>query len=229
MNLALAIVPPTFLSPYGPRGALVPLPKRMRLLHPAACTSLDGAHDWLVLTDCFRSLASSLAARAAKRGVQKPGWSAHNFGLAIDVDVRRTLKRMRAEAGGGAFFKATLDKEMESRGWYCYRADHKLDAPESWHMSWSARGPGSAAVEDVIQRYYGEYLALDKKQVQRTLAALGLYRGEFDGKHGPQTKAAVAAFQRTWSLAPDGVAGPETQRLLAVAEAHTRVRVPVSS
>ena len=48
------------------------------------------------------------------------------------------------------------------------------------------------------------------KQVQAALKNAGFYKGEVDGKEGPQTKRAIKAFQRARGLNPDGVVGPKT-------------------
>ena len=51
--------------------------------------------------------------------------------------------------------------------------------------------------------------------VQSALAALGYDPGPVDGVMGPQTRAAVQAFQRGAGLASDGVVGPLTRGALA--------------
>ncbi|WP_434379928.1 peptidoglycan-binding protein [Melittangium boletus] len=52
---------------------------------------------------------------------------------------------------------------------------------------------------------------------QRRLAAHGFNPGPADGVFGPQTTAAVKAFQRAKGLVADGVVGPKTQAALAAA------------
>lgn len=47
-------------------------------------------------------------------------------------------------------------------------------------------------------------------QIQTALKNAGFYKGEIDGKIGPQTKKAIKAFQKAKGLAPDGVVGPKT-------------------
>lgn len=50
----------------------------------------------------------------------------------------------------------------------------------------------------------------DVRQVQNQLQVLGYYRGDIDGAFGPQTQAAVIAFQNDQNLDPDGIVGPLT-------------------
>jgi uncharacterized protein (TIGR02594 family) len=48
------------------------------------------------------------------------------------------------------------------------------------------------------------------EEIQRALLARGYDPGPVDGDVGPQTIEAVAAFQRSAGLVPDGIAGPRT-------------------
>jgi peptidoglycan hydrolase-like protein with peptidoglycan-binding domain len=55
--------------------------------------------------------------------------------------------------------------------------------------------------------------------LQNQLNALNCRAGPFDGKLGPQTLAAIKAFQAVAGLTVDGIVGPKTANALAVAAA----------
>jgi N-acetylmuramoyl-L-alanine amidase len=54
------------------------------------------------------------------------------------------------------------------------------------------------------------------RNIQTALEAQGIDPGGVDGKYGPKTTAAVAAFQRLKGLVVDGEVGPQTARALEV-------------
>jgi N-acetylmuramoyl-L-alanine amidase len=54
------------------------------------------------------------------------------------------------------------------------------------------------------------------RNIQRALDDAGIDAGGVDGKYGPKTTAAVAAFQRLKGLVMDGEVGPETARVLEI-------------
>ena len=58
------------------------------------------------------------------------------------------------------------------------------------------------------------------EELQKGLAELGFSPGEPDGDFGANTEAAVIDFQQSNGLAPDGVVGTETARLLNAALAE---------
>ena len=57
----------------------------------------------------------------------------------------------------------------------------------------------------------------DVLAVQERLAQLGYDPGPLDGIYGPQTEAAVRAFQSDHGLTVDGIVGPQTYRALGIA------------
>jgi peptidoglycan hydrolase-like protein with peptidoglycan-binding domain len=65
--------------------------------------------------------------------------------------------------------------------------------------------------------------------LQVALRAHGLYAGDVDGLAGPETDAAIRAFQRRARLLVDGIAGPDTRRALGRLGRHpygSRALVP---
>ena len=227
VNLALAETP-GWDSPYGPGEALCPLPRRMRALTPSALAAILPLAPRLVFTDVYRSMVGSLEAHASKRGVQPPGFSAHNFGLAFDLDVERSLRKLGlpvSEAG-----KAQLDALLEAAGWICYRSDHLVDAPEAWHYTFGATAHGSAGVEAAIVAAHPEGFALDAAGAQQALLSLRLYADVVDGQWGGHSRAALSAFQRQWSLPETGELDARSQRVLAVATANVTIApLPVAA
>lgn len=212
------------------------VPRRARFLHPAAAASLlelVAKHPWLTFTDVYRSPESSLAARRSKRGVQPPGFSAHNFGLAVDLDLGACLR-------GSKLRYAEMTEAMQGGGWYCHRRDLDGTAIEAWHFNhlgadarrYLAEADPQAAntwawpVEAKIVELYGEAFKLTDLEVQQALAALRFYTGDLDGKLGPISRESIGAFQRAWGLRDDGQAGPRTRRVLAVVSAERELVSP---
>lgn len=69
----------------------------------------------------------------------------------------------------------------------------------------------------------------DVADVQRALLAAGFNPGPIDGKPGPQTTAAVKAFQKSRSLTVDGIVGPETRNALFGTNGTAPVGTPATS
>jgi hypothetical protein len=203
------------------------MPARALYLHPDAARSfLDDLAEAVTVSDVFRSAESSLAAVRAGRGAKPPGYSGHNYGLSIDLDIPATSKAV------GATTKKNLDLWMAQRGWVCHRSDYapaswKPIANEAWHYNflpghtWGKSSP--AALEARIVELYGAQFVLDEKAQQVALATLHLYHGAIDGELGPLSKEAIRAFQRTWGLPETGKADARTQRTLAFVASERQV------
>lgn len=232
MILELKELPPTIAGPndntYKGR-----VPGRARFLHPEATDSIlqiEADTGGLVYTDVYRSAEASLAAMAVKSGVQPPGYSAHGFGFAVDLDVTSVLKKLSIKY-------PDLLNLMASYGWFCHRRDGLKDEMEYWHFNYlgedkdeflakadpKLRKTWSLPVEYKIHKYYGAQFQLDSAEIQENLKRLRLYNGEVDGLLGPLSKQAVAAFQRTWKLAATGVADDRTKRVLAFVAAEKNI------
>jgi len=63
-------------------------------------------------------------------------------------------------------------------------------------------------------------------RIQEALVTKGFNPGTIDGDYGPNTQAAVAAFQEAEGLVVDGAVGPETAAALGVSLVHEEVPAP---
>jgi hypothetical protein len=167
--------------------------------------------------------------------VKAPGFSGHNFGWSIDLDVGACLK------AGGLRYPELLEL-VGDEGWFCHRRDGDPNAIEHWHINYLGQNGGAylklATLADrttwddpvearIVERYGASFL-YDTAELQSKLAKLWLYRGELDGEPGPLTREAVGAFQRAWGLPDDGLAGVRTKRVLAVVSAEVELVTPMA-
>lgn len=232
MILELAPLPDSIRGPADPdyKGRV---PTRARFLHPSAAESfvaLEAASGGLIYTDIFRSADASLAACKSKRGCQRPAYSAHNFGLAFDLDLDATEKSLKAS------YKELTDL-LKRYGWFCHRRDGAATGMESWHFNFLGETAGdylieataehstwSIPVEKRIAELYGDSFHLANADMQLALTKLKMYSGELDAKIGPLTIAALRAFQRAWGITEDRIeVGGVTQRTLAYCAATVEV------
>lgn len=199
------------------------MPARSLFLHPLAAPSFLEHVDRWVCSDIYRSPEASLVAMKTRKGAQPPGYSAHNFGLAIDLDIKETIEKLRpGKFGAGG--KVSLDVYMEKFGWFCHRRDHRMDH-EAWHYTFLGTGAFIAPnyknivwhTAARIREVFGAALLPDDTECQRLLQKTGYYGGAIDGKVGPLTLAAVDVFRRGWSL--KGKTIDDIRRTLAVVAA----------
>lgn len=202
LKIKLTNVPPC-LGIYDVKGVDHPsMPARMRLLHPEAADAFHTISDSVTVSDMYRSPESSLQAVRSGRGALRPGYSAHGFGFAIDIDIHTTMKAIKAKT------KVELDEFMEKHGFYCHRQDHRIDS-EAWHYNFLGFGAmvsgrlSSDEVEELIMSLYGAELSPSDTECQRLLAKLRMYGGEIDGDIGPRSREAIRVFKRAWGLLPD--------------------------
>ncbi len=96
--------------------------------------------------------------------------------------------------------------------------------PQTWGRL-DAVGGGSAATGGrLVQGASGPEVA----ELQQRLQSLGYYHGNIGGNFGPQTDAAVRAFQRDRGLTVDGWAGPRTMAALRGTAAGAQPVTPVA-
>lgn len=202
-------------------------PARMSRLHFDAASAFAAIEkalgQRLRVSDMFRTAEQSLQAMQEKSGVMPPGFSLHNYGIAIDVDIDSMLAATKLD-------KPSFDKLMREHGWYCHRKDNKRGM-EDWHynhlgadaatfLKASEKSTNTSAAGDArILALYGDQLTLDPKEVQECLLHLKLYSGEVDGLIGPRTRQSIMAFQRAWRLQPSGQVDARTERTLAYVSA----------
>lgn len=202
---------------------------RLPYLAPDAAQALIAIEkdtDGLVYTDMWRDPTSSLLNRRTRKTSQLPGYSAHNFGLAVDLDVKTILdeKKIRYE---------DLLRIMQRRGWYCHRRDGQENAPESDHFTYlgdlqekylirCTMDPVTwdNAAELRIWERFGKDFQIELRNVQLLLTKLRFYTGLVNGMKDMYTREAILAFQRAWDLVQSGQADVQTCRVLAFVTAQ---------
>lgn len=241
MKLKLKAIPNP-LGIYGTGKGGIPagdyFPASAAFLEPAAADAFMALQKTLGqrvrCSDILRSPESSLLAMQQKAGVQAPGYSMHNFGLAIDISVARMLTDTKMT-------KAELDEVFEKHGWYCHRKDHAPTGFESWHYNYFGDDPARwlafseksqvtqyAAEAKMVAMFGADFsytrdAVRDFKAIQASLKQLKLYSGEIDGDWGPRSKQACLAFERTWKLPADGIPDARMLRTLAAVTAETEI------
>lgn len=197
------------------------VPQRALLMRPEAAEALlafDDACGGAVYTDIYRSPPEVLAAHRAKGGTQPVGYSFHEFGGPVDVEVGETLKKL-------SWSYDDLCLAMAEHGFYCHRRDKNPTASESWHFNFLGQDAEqllalctddhqtwARPAEAMIQKWYGDQLRLDAASISAALQAAGC--------------TSVHEFQEKWDLVADGVAGPITQRVLACVTAEIQIVDP---
>ena len=67
---------------------------------------------------------------------------------------------------------------------------------------------------DSVEAVQPGYRSVEVSELQQTLQAIGYYDGPITGYYGALTKAAIRRFQADHGLKVDGIAGPQTLRVL---------------
>jgi len=200
------------------------LPERMRFLHPDAAQSYlrMSLEKKIKCSDMLRTYQGSLNAYI-KKGAHRPGYSGHNFGFSIDIDVRWVIENNSFKD------KTYLDRWMSGQGWYCHNPIGETRSRESWHYNYfgeesaaylihrtSDKRTWSRPVEQKIKDVYSySWENLTTKDVQEKLTGLSMYSGDIDDNLGPLTTEGIKSFQRAWRLTADGIAGSVFNRTLA--------------
>lgn len=106
----------------------------------------------------------------------------------------------------------------------CSSSDETSTGDSSTTTVGTAPGTTSTTVDP-------EQTAAFDKTIQQELKDVGCYTGAVDGILGPQSDAAILAFQAAMGLETDGELGPETESALATAVSKKEVvcKAPTSS
>lgn len=113
--------------------------------------------------------------------------------LALNRAKEITKETTKIKTEPDLFVEQVDQKELETK-------DSKIETSDIKRRS---------EVQDEIMSY--RLKSKDRtRQIQTALKKAGFYKGEVDGKEGPQTKRAIKAFQRAKGLNPDGIVGPKT-------------------
>jgi len=211
------------------------LPARLSYLHPEAAKALLGLEKetgGLTYTSMLRSANQSLVARRTKPKLAlPPGYSGHNYGLSVDLDLKTNQAEFKAS------YSDIIDM-MVKHGWYCHRRDGKGGA-ESWHFNYFGEEAdrylklsnqwGSTwklPVEGKMVILYREAWQMTDQQVQGALAKMGFYKELVDGQWGEHSREALYSFRRAYFLSGGTKPNPIDKRTLSFATATKKV-VPI--
>lgn len=197
----------------------------------AALMAVEKDLPGLAYEDMWRDPAASLLARRTNPNGQLPGYSTHNFGLAVDLDMKTILKE------GKLRYLEDIIKLMKKRGWYCHRRDGEAGHFDSGHFNFL--GVGSAEnylskctfdpktwqipAELCIWDRHSKDFQLSAVEVQQNLSKIGFYAGPATGERDGYTREAILAFQRAWDLPQSGSADLAFCRVLAFVTAEREV------
>lgn len=185
--------------------------------------------DGLIYRDIWRDAVSSLVAKRMRKTGELPGYSAHNYGLAVDLNVEAILsqKKIRYE---------DLLWIMKRRGWYCFRRDGVEGQSGSDHFNFLGESAdhylskctldpttwGSASEIKIWEFYHSEF-QLSTKDVQLKLAKIGFFHAPFTEQRDIYTREAIMAFQRAWDLTQSGSPDMTLCRVLSFVTAEVTI------
>lgn len=202
------------------------------LLAPEAAASLailETDTDGLIYTEMWRDPIDSLLAKRLVKGSPMVGYSPHNYGLAIEIDVAAILDKKKIKYDDLLWL-------MKKRGWYCYRRDKIGDQPGAGSFNFLGGNPDTYLARctydptswattgelRIWERHYRDF-ELDTKEVQTQLSKLGLFKEPYTGQIDIYTREAIMAFQRTWELNQTGTPDMTLCRVLALVAADLKI------
>ena len=191
--------------------------------------SIERDTDGLVYTEMWRDAVDSMLARRLK-GSSLIGYSPHNYGLAVDIDVPTILnqKKIRYE---------DLLWLMKRRGWYCFRRDGAENQVGSGHFDFLGDNADDkylsrctldpttwqTSAELRIWERHNKDFQMKVEEVQAQLSKVGFFREPFTGKLDIYTREAITSFQRAWDLVQTGSPDMTLCRALAFVTADINI------
>ena len=143
--------------------------------------------------------------------LQKAGFEPGPLDGRMGAQTRAAIRKFQKEKGLKANAKIdsatylALNREKEDAA-HIFKAEH-LNSDDREVMR--EAGSEKTKIQDEVLSYRLE--SQDRaKQIQTALKNAGFYKGQIDGKIGPQTKRAIKDFQKANKLNPDGVVGLKT-------------------
>lgn len=206
---------------------------RARLLAPdaaASLLSLEKDTGGLVYVDIWRDAVASLLSRRLRKTSQLPSYSPHNYGFAVDLDVKAILDEKK-------ILYEDLIYIMKKRGWFCHRRDGDGTKHEAGHFNYlgdlgerfivkTTFDPATwqRPAEERIYELYGKEFQISLQTAQGLLTKAGFYNGETTETIDAYTREAILAFQRAWDLVEDGQMSMSFCRCLVFVTADRQVR-----
>jgi hypothetical protein len=176
------------------------IPRRMTWMNPFSYDNLLSMTDEVrvVISDLYRSPASSAEAYARKTGVAKPGYSGHNYGISVDFDIDQMLKinhmtydqlcRFLEQYNCWQFQGRKPTSEKYKRG------------KEDWHFNIIPENYSNLKGSAMASTWIENNIKFDSSitGIQQMLKSLKFYQGAIDGLSGPLMREAIKKFKKAW-------------------------------
>lgn len=126
--------------------------------------------------------------------------------------TKRDVKVLQAQVGQITDEIVRLDEALYDTRAALQEEQNRLNSLQSETGSSKSRIANLRQEEEILTGIYRtpSGFELPSAQIQQALKNAGYYRGNLDGKIGPQTRTAVEAFQSDQGLTVDGIVGRNT-------------------
>ena len=202
---------------------------RWKLLCPDAAAALSSVDKETSGLLCYKEMwqdaVSSLLSRRLRKERPLPGYSANNYGLAVDLDLSNS-----------AICYRDILEAMKKYGWYCYRRDGEMKAGYERflfvgdlvekYLRLSTYDPGTWDLPAELRIYdlYGTQFQITLPEAQKLLVKAGFYTAPVNGERDQYFRESLMAFQRAWGLSESGTLDTTTCRVLSFITAEQELR-----